>query len=143
MEISTDYPLLWKSIRNFHIFSWVEIFLRIFWQPFLLGIFPQNFLLCGNLFHIFQEKIIKIFHNFSRVDLFHKIVVANHAMLRKFRTPQNLSEEGFQLFSCLAWPSEVKNKYWYCYHQSVQTPLDCLIFVSLSWIPNFSILGYV
>ena len=101
MEISTDYPLLWKSIRNFHIFSWVEIFLRIFWQPFLLGIFPQNFLLCGNLFLIFQEKIIKIFHNFSRVDLFHKIVVANHAMLRKFRTPQNLSEEGFQLFSCL------------------------------------------
>ena len=102
MEISTDYPLLWKSIRNFHIFSWVEIFLRIFWQPFLLGIFPQNFLLCGNLFLIFQEKIIKIFHNFSRVDLFHKIVVANHAMLRKFRTPQNLSEEGFQLFSCLS-----------------------------------------
>ena len=87
MEISTDYPLLWKSIRNFHIFSWVEIFLRIFWQPFLLGIFPQNFLLCGNLFLIFQEKIIKIFHNFSRVDLFHKIVVANHAMLRKFQTP--------------------------------------------------------
>ena len=103
VKISTDYPLLWKSIRNFHIFSWVEIFLRIFWQPFLLGIFPQNFLLCGNLFLIFQEKIIKIFHNFSRVDLFHKIVVANHAMLRKFQTPQNLSEEGFQLFSCLSY----------------------------------------
>ena len=25
----------------------------------------------------------------------------NHAILRKFRTPKNLSEEGFQLFSCL------------------------------------------
>ena len=57
--------------------------------------------------------------------------------------PKNLSEEGFQLFSCQAWPSEVENKYWYCYHQSVQTPLDYLIFVSWSWIPNFSILGYV
>ena len=56
-------------------------------QPFLLGIFPQNSLLCWNLFLIFQEKTIKIFHNVSRVDLFHKIVVANHAMLRKFQTP--------------------------------------------------------
>ena len=28
-------------------------------------------------------------------------VIANHAILRKFRTPKNLSEEGFQLFSCL------------------------------------------
>ena len=30
-------------------------------------------------------------------------MIANHAILRKFRTPKNLSEEGFRLFSCLSF----------------------------------------
>ena len=29
-------------------------------------------------------------------------MIANNAILRKFLTPKNLSEEGFQLFSCLS-----------------------------------------
>ena len=126
LEIYQEFPLLFMS------WNFPQLILSAF-----------SILLRGYLLLNFQEKNIKIFNNLSLLDLFHKIVVANHAILRKFWTPKNLSEEGFQLFSCLAWPSEDKNKYWYYYHQSVQTPLDCLIFVSWAWIPNFSILGYV
>ena len=39
---------------------------------------------------------------FHRLSAFYVVlVIANHAILRKFWTPKNLSEEGFQLFSCL------------------------------------------
>ena len=49
-------------------------------------------------------------------------MIANHAILRKFRTPKNLSEEGFQLFSCLVqtWWGQWRNqtffrkKVWTC-----------------------------
>ena len=71
------------------------------------------------------------------------LVVENHTILRKFRTPKNLSEEGFQLFSCLAWPSEDKNKYWYYYHQSVQTPLDYFCELSLNTKFQYPTLSWV
>ena len=76
--LSGGYKQTWEKVKSFHK------------HIFVGSKFPQNSVIRDHL------KMWKFLINF------HKIVVANHIMLRKFRTPKNLSEEGFQLFSCLS-----------------------------------------